>query len=404
MDSSKIYEPNRDIPIADTEITSIDGQVVKVPACAILKLLPQPSIVIEVENVPPKLIRMEEFHISLQNGTPIPVYYKQFNMQSSNGFKTNGILTLAKSHLTVLDMKKYLQVVQFTILNFPFPFNKIHLEADGWLVEITALPNLKYNLETLKSNGGYSITHTGLVKKSDEGTFSVNDCKQFLKGLEWFLSFVRGTNCALTLVKGYDQCSEMSWSQWGPGAVDPWLYEESWLPNVIGNSILSKVFSGFWDQLKNKTWTDTTRCLDWYISSNTSNASHVRIVLNQASLEALCSMICSSKKTFVSKLRCTLNKLNINTEVPLHCRELEKIQKRIQDGDGPRTIYKIRNDLVHSEHKLGTVSSEAYWETLNLSRWYVEMMLLYKFKHMGKYWNRITHNIELVPWAEDTSS
>lgn len=407
MTSSQAYEPNQDIQITNTEITAIDGQVVKAPACTILRLLPQPSIVIKWEDLPPNLISCilkEKFDISLHNSTPIPVCCEQFNMQTSNGCKTNGSLILAKSPSTVFDMKKDLQTVQFTVLNFPFLFNKIHLEADGWLVEFTALPNLKNNLEILKTNGGYSITHTGLVKKSDADLFSVNDCKQFLRGLEWFLSFVRGTRCALTLVKGYGQCGEMSWNQWGLGAVDPWLYEDSWLPNGMDNGILSKVFPGFWDQFKSNTWTNIVRCLDWYSSSNTSNASHVRIVLNQASLEALCSMIYGSRGTFAHKLRCTLNKLSINPDIPLDCRELENIRKKMHYKDSPKTMAEIRNDLVHPESRLGTVSSEACWEALNLSRWYVEMMLLYQFKHMGRYWNRLTRKIELVPWVEDAAS
>lgn len=405
MYSSKIYEPNQNIPIADTEIIAIDGQTVKASAHVILKLLPQPMIVIEWKDLPPNLILVkEEFCLSLQNSTPIRVQCKQVNVQTSNGYKTNGILILAKSPSTVFDKKEYLQTVQFTILNFPFLFNKIRLEVEDWLVELTTMPNLKDSLETLKTDGGYTITHAGLVKKSDGGLFSVDDCQQLLRGLEWFLSFVRGTNCALTLVRGCDQCGEVSWEQWGLGAVDPWLYEDSWLPRVIGNGILSKIFPEFWGQLRSNTGAKIERCLDWYSSSNTSNASHVRIVLNQASLELLCSMICGSTGNFASKLRCTLEKLNINTKIPLKCLELEKIRKKMNYEDSPHTLAKIRNDLVHFKSKLGTVSSMAYWEALNLSRWYTEMILLYRFKYLGKYYNRLTHKIELVPWVKDTLS
>ena len=405
MYSSKIYEPNQNILIADTEITTIADQTVKASACVILKLLPQPTIVIKWKGLPPDLIPLKnEFYLSFQNSIPILVQRKQVNVQISNGHKTNGILILAKSPSTIFDKKKHLQTIQFTILNFPFLFNKIRLEAEGWLVELTPMPNLKNSLEILKRDGGYTITHAGFVKKLDNSLFSVDDCKQLLRGLEWFLSFVRGTNCALTLVRGCDQCGEMSWEQWGLGAVDPWLYEDSWLPSVISNDILSKIFPGFWDQLKSNTWTNIARCLDWYSSSNTSNASHVRIVLNQASLEVLCSMICGSSGRFAFKLRRTLKKLNINTKIPSNCRELEKIRKNMEFEDSPHTLAEIRNDLVHSESKLGTVSSVAYWEALNLSRWYIEMILLCRFKYMDKYWNRLTCKTELVPWVKRASS
>ena len=401
-----IYEPNQNIVIDDNaKITTIDGQIVKISVRVILRLLPQPSIVIKWMGLPPTLIPLKEkFYISLQNGTSIPVHRKQINMQTSKGCKTYDSLILAESHLTVFDKKNHLQTTQFTILNFPFLFNKIHLEVDGWLVELTAMPNLKNNLEVLEANGGYAITHAGLVKKSDGGLFSVDDCKRILECLEWFLSFVRGTNCALTPVRGCDRCGEVSWEQWGPGIVDPWLYEYSWLPKVIDNDTLSKAFLGFWDQLKNDTWINIARCLDWYSNSNTSNAPYVGIVLNQASLEVLCSMICDTKGNFTSKLQSTLKKIRINTTIPSNCRELEKIRKNNGYKDSPETLTKIRNDLVHPESKLGIVSPMAYWEALNLSRWYIEMMLLYQFKYMGKYWNRLTRKTEPVPWVKDASS
>lgn len=348
------------------------------------------------------LLLNEKLYISLQNGTPIPVHCKQANI--SNEGKTKGIFVPAKSHLTVFDKKKHLQIAQFTILNFPFLFNRIRLEADGWLVELTAAPNLQNSLKILETDGGYAITHAGLVKKSAGSLFSVDDCKHLLSGLEWFLSFVRGTNCALTLVRGRDQGGEVSWKQWEPGIVDPWLYEDSWLPTATGNDVLLKIFPGFWDQLRNNTGLNIKRCLDWYSSSNTSNASHVKIVLNQASLEILCSMICGSQGSFACKLRRTLKKLNINTTIPSCCRELEKIRKKMGYRDSSKTLSEIRNDLVHHKSKLGIVSSVAYWEALNLSRWYIEMILLYQFKYMGEYQNRLTHNTELVPWVEDASS
>lgn len=401
--SSNIYEPNQNIIIDDnTEIIEIDGQTVKTPARVILRLLPRPSIVIEWEGLPLNFLLKKEFSISLQNGTPIPVHYRQVHIPSEGN--TKGVFVLAKSPSTVFDKKKRLQITKFAILNFPFFFNGVRLEADGWLVELTATPNLRNSLKILETDGGYAITYTGFVKKSDESLFSVDDCIHILCGLEWFLSFVRGTDCALTLVRGYDQGGEVSWKQWGPGIVDPWLYEDSWLPNVIGNNILPKIFPGFWDQRRNNTWTSIARCLDWYSRSNTSSASHVQIVLNQASLEILCSLIYGNKGNFTSKLQCTLKKLNIDTTIPSNCRELEKIRGKMGYSDGPKTLSKIRNDLVHAKSKLGTIPSVAYWEALNLSRWYIEMMLLYQFKYMGKYQNRLTHNIEPVPWVKDASS
>lgn len=379
-------------------ITAIDGQIIKIPACVILRLLPRPSIVIECENFPANLTQKEKFHITLQNGIHILVHLMQVNMQISNRFRANCTLIPSNSYSTVFDKKNYLQTVQFSILNFPFSFNKVRLEAEDWLVELTAIQNLQHSMEILKINGGYGITHVGLVKKSTGELFSVDDCKHFLCGLEWFLSFVRGTNCTLAFIKGCDQCGGVTWEQWGLGVVDPWLCEDSWLPNVSGNSILSKVFPGFWDQLKNNARNDITRCLDWYSSSNTSDASHVRIVLSQASLEVLCSKIYGGKGCFASKLRSTLKKLNINTKIPLNYCELKKIRENMKYEDGPRILAEIRNDLVHPKSKLGTVSSTAYWEALNLSRWYIEMMLLYKFEYVGEYQNRLTRKIDLVPW------
>lgn len=398
--SSNIYEPNQNIIINDnTEIISIDGQTVKAPARVILRLLPRPSMVIECDDFPPNFPSKNEFDISLQKGTPIPVHCTQVNISEG---KIKVIFVPTKSHLTVFNKKKRLQITKFVILNFPFRFNKINLEADGWLVKLTATPNLQKSLEILKTYGGYAITYVGAVKKSDGSLFSVDDCKHILFGLEWFLSFARSTNCALALINGYNQGGEVSWKQWGLGGIDPWSYEDDLgMPNIIDNN-LPTIFPGFWDQLRNNK-RGITQCLDWYLRSNTSDASHVKIVLNQASLEILCSLICGNGGKFADKLRCSLKKLNIDTAIPSNYQELEKIRVGNKYSDSPETLAGIRNDLVHSKSKLGTISLSAYLEALNLSRRYIEMMLLHQFKYMDEYQDRLTQKIELVPWVKNVS-
>ena len=74
------------------------------------------------------------------------------------------------------------------------------------------------------------------------------------------------------------------------------------------------------------------------------------------------------------------------------------------DGDGPRAIVELRNDLVHAK-KRHDDDAEAQIDALRLGQWYIELILLKKFKYLGRYKNRLAKSgvspFETVAWDQD---
>ena len=171
---------------------------------------------------------------------------------------------------------KSLSCVEFGVLNFPEFLGKqfqivgknekskhgvdyVQLHAAPWLIKITAAPNLSEVKQELDTTGGYGITHSGTIKRTDGADFSAADVEQLLHGLSLFLSFARGAYCGLTLVKGKNRDGQVAWERWGTNRVTGWFDPPSWFDRHHSD-LLAKVFPGFWSQYRESEEETAYRC------------------------------------------------------------------------------------------------------------------------------------------------
>lgn len=325
---------------------------------------------------------------------------------------------------TILSTRKRLQSVSFGVLNFQEFFGgedillddghgggqrlgASRLSANGWHVDLTALPNLKESVQTMKTEGGYAVTHLGTLSRSDGSTFTVKAAESILEAVRLFLSYARGAFCSPVLHEGIDRDGNKVWEKWGSHMVAPWGYAPSWF-DTMNSHLLSEVFPGFWNRLNDPAWEETIRTvLYWYLRSNTHGQGpgvDGGLVLTQAALERLSHAYLGRNLRPVSKqIRKALEHMRIPTNVPRSCRELRTLARAHGWQNSPHAMTEVRNELVHPRQSYGGLPSGSYYEAWNLGQRYIELMLLRLFGHRGYHANRLTQRwrgqVVRVPWA-----
>ena len=359
------YEPNTPITLADTNISvDIAGHPVEMPAKAILRMLPEPSLVIQCQDaLTPENVRIpqEDYIVGsifdLETDFIIEQSSVRFSRVESDS-KIDLLLFPKSQPVSVYRTGESLSYVEFGLLNFPeflgmqdkdISMNGMSprigaalLQAPPWEIDITAVPNLREAVKTLKANGGYAVTHTGTIKRSDGGSFSVPDVQSLLEGLRLFLSFARGAFCGVTLVKGNDQNGQIAWERWGTHKVTPWYNPPSWFDRNHGE-ILSEVFSGFLKSYEEQQ--ELIRMLvGFYVSSNLGGHGvgiDAGLILTQAALERLSYKEIRGKPG-VRIAKC-LGRNGISDEIPTDCEALSAVHSW---KHGPHAVVEIRNNLV----------------------------------------------------------
>ena len=412
-------KPNQPITLLETDIVDVDGQPVRIPTTVVFQLFPYPTVMIELEHVPPVMHRKEHCRVAMRNGA-------QFDaMCPSPSFITGkGSLIPPRLPVDVLDKTVPLRSVRFGILNFPKFFGSqdrwtgtendwtrvphVKLEALGWCVEITAVVNLEDVLKDLEQDRGYGFTYDGVITRMDGTTFSVEEVGSLLEDLRMFLSFVRGSYCSLALLEGQDEHGEQSWVRWGAHYVESWKPGGSWSLTVSGGDIMSELFPSFVSLFESAGQPRKTlsQVIDFYLESN-ERAVHVGLILTEAALERLSHhVLCrprKRKKEPIGKyIENALVELGLDIDIPQVCKELLKLDNL---DSGPHAITAIRNDLVHPRQDLDDVSFYVHNEAWNLGQWYIELILLKQFCYQGSYRNRLagldgSSQTMPVPWAQ----
>lgn len=398
----------------------VGGKRVEVSATPMLRLLPYPRLVIEFEGHYSALASIQQIGPSAKlilGGIRLDVI--PTSLFCGDG-KIRGSLLPRREPCIALSTRKRLQSVQFSILNFQSFYGyqdeflrgkrlgRLQLVGGPWQIDITAVPNLNETTTELERDGGYAITHTGIVARSDRKTFTVAEVEPLLEALRLFLSFARGAFCSLALQSGLDQQGKTTWEQWGAHAVVPWSYTPSWFDTMHGQ-ILSEIFPGFWHRFNDPSWHETiVTALYWYLRSNThGHGAGVDggLILTQAALERLSYLHLGHRAGRASDLiRQALSTMRIPTNIPRSCRELRALARTTGWQDGPHALTEVRNELVHPKQKHGTALSGSFYEAWNLGQRYVELMLLRLFGHKGLHANRLrtqrwSGQVVRVPWA-----
>ena len=406
------FEPNQPITLEETDIVNIDGQSVDIQVSVVFQLHPTPRVVFESDTLSDLTRRERRKWIELRNGAQLEVELGALYFDPDKL-----ILIPVSQPVSVIDKGSPLKEVSFAILNFPnfygqqdtmindagqwvrIPFET--LETPEWSVSISGVPNIGEAAETLEHSRGHGITYNGLVARSDGTTFWARDVEPLLEALRFFLSIARGAACSLALVRGQDEEGRESWVRWGAHHSEPGLsYDSAFLRH--NSSILSDLFPEFFalfmdQEDKRRT---TLRAFDWYLQGNVS-APYIGIILTFAGLEAL-SFLWAQGKSDRERIETALNNMQIPLDLPRNCQSLRNLRNW---NTGPQALVAIRNNLVHPQKGLGSISNMAYLEAWDLGQRYFELMLLRKLGYQGNYLDRLINRhgngdpIVPVPWA-----
>ena len=378
-----------------------------------MRLSPTPRVFIEID-VPVALARglyqmSEPWTVRLPDGPGIEVRTQRFSL----GSVESCLVVPVRMPATCVDTGAMLQSVRFDVLNFPSLFDPDRpavLEGDGWHIEIRPHADLHAVKRVLKEESGYGLTHEGALRRLDGGAFSVDDAEAALLRLYHFLSFARGARCGLVAMEGMDESDKTVWKQWGAYTTYPWWHVNSWLDHRHDNhQELAQVYPGFVRTMKRGGYTAKDRvyaALYWYLRSNEAQSDpYSSIILTQAALERLSrDVLCAGRNDRRGAARLlneALDKVQIGQNIPSSCRGLTARKT----ANGPETLIRTRNDLVHA-HAKDTRSLEEAVESQNLGQWYAELLLLWKFGYGGRYANRLRYvydghgEPEDVPWAQ----
>ena len=410
-----MYEPNNPITLAEAAIPlDLRGELIEVPAKAILRLSPSPRLVIEctdglsTENIQFDVSR-SPVTVSLFN-TKVEFFIASSLIRVGDGSGISLTLVPKREPVSVHRTEERLSSVEFGVLNFPEflrgqdkrvqvgnewrVLGSVRLRAGCWEIDISAVTTLHEIKKKLKAEGGYAITHAGTVRRLDGGDFAAQDVETLLSALRWFLSFARGAFCGLTLVVGKDAKGQPAWEQWGTHRVTEWFDPPATWFDSMNGYILADAFPGFWKLFQEKERFVRT-VLGLYLNANLGSHGvgyDCGLILTQAALERF-SRRAPRLKTG-EQIKKGLRKIGLSEEalciLPEACPELAALGSKHGWKHGPHALVEMRNNLVHPQDKYVDVSSRAYYEASNLGQWYVELALLSSCGYEGRFGNRLT--------------
>lgn len=293
--------------------------------------------------------------------------------------------------------------------------NHVDLICDEWKVELKSLFSTRDNIEALKAEGGYRLTHIGLLEKADGAPFSGKDADECLRALRFFLSFAKGTWCEPVCAVGFDASGNRVWEFWS-SPKEPWQTPRSWFDRHNGSQLVI-LFPGFMKRWANDDWHEALdEIIYWYLrANNSSQGTDAGVILTQAAIERLSYEYSVKDKQLLSvkgfkdlrasdKFRLLFSSLGIPLDIPAAAPELQRLAPADQMNwlDAPHALTKIRNSLIHPEHKSHGQLSHAISEAWNLGLWYLEMGILAVCGYSGAYGNRLKQGwvgeTERVPW------
>ncbi len=325
--------------------------------------------------------------------------------------------------------------VLFHIPNFKsIPGIRLNLKNDEWNIILSPIDNITDLTKYLSDQGGFGLTHIGMLKRIDEGHFDKDQASDKLIALYHFLSFVRGLWCGPILPIGQNG-DKVSWQVWDAPRLTPWKDVRSWFFDFEPEKI-NEAFIGFMKKWVDPDWNEPTRlAIHWYIEANIgSGGVEGSIILIQAALELLawvylmeapgaskpCTVEAFHKWPASRKIEHLLTSMGIPVTIPSELKELQRALTELQKTNSDAKKYPsgsymftyIRNRITHETGedriKLSAISFDARIEAKELGLWYVEMTFLRIFGFNGQHYMRFRNGgpadrVAYVPWVKVTA-
>jgi hypothetical protein len=295
------------------------------------------------------------------------------------------------------------------------------LEGGGWLFKFTPVGDETFLYPCQSQDKSQSFTHSLELRKSDGGTFSCSEAERALYTLSTFLSFCTERWVCPSLIVGFDGGGAVAMEDWGSRMLDARHEPTNWLDRDHG-SAMTEVFAGFWRLVEDPAWREAVRtAVYWYVRADTNHVGpDGAIVLIQAALERLAWHIVVQQHRAVSeeafsrrlptadRIRLLLDTCSIPLEFPAELVDLGGSAPGQRWKDGPEAFVNVRNRIVHPRERLRPIGGRAYYEALQLGKWYIELVLLRSCGFAGQYSRRLkipryVGDVEIVPWAKAVS-
>ena len=295
----------------------------------------------------------------------------------------------------------------------------ISLDDGIWKFELTPVGESPLYPAEIQ-NQSYLFSHHLLLQRKDGQSFSWSHARKGLETLSTFLSFCAERSIAAALVRGYDESGTVVIQDLGTPRVDPFESRRSWLDEDHGEAIV-ETFPGFARLMEDMEWRETIRtAIYWYVRGNSNLIGpDGAIILVQTALERLAWHILVrvrhsiSERSFsdlpaADQLRLALDSCSVPLDLPGKLSELTAVaigKKGDQDWiDGPQAFVAVRNQIVHPGKRKRAKGGRAFFEALELGKWYLELILLRSFQFNGSYACRLNipmyvGAVEPVPWA-----
>jgi hypothetical protein len=295
------------------------------------------------------------------------------------------------------------------------------LEDRTWVFEFTPVGDATVSYPSQIQNESYLFSHHLLLRTRSGESFSCAEAQRATDMLSTFLSFCAEHWVAPALVVGLDESGAVAMEEWNDRLLDPRHEPHNWLDRHHGNAMV-EVFPGFSRLMQDPMWREAIRtAVYWYVRADTNHVGpDGAIVLVQAALERLAWHVLVQDRHAISEngfskleasdtFRLLFDACSIPLRIPATLPQLSiasKGKKAEQNWvDGPQAFVAVRNQIVHPQKRKRIKGGHAYYEALQLDKWYLELVLLRSFGFNGQYSNRLriqdrwAGEVEAVPWA-----
>lgn len=316
--------------------------------------------------------------------------------------------------------------VNFYLINFPgdygntairydnsIAFNRIHLQMDDeWVIDIDSRQDINLVWKQAVAQRSFILTHVGRIKRQDGEPFNFTRADSKLNSLFWFLSFLCGRPVGVSPVFAFAQATKPLLLFKRPTITYSAKDTIYWLLSGM-NDDLNTLYGDFSRTMGSPLWKEILPQLVSSYGSVSEGYIESRLSTACSALETMAWMRLVhenewltidgfEKLTSSDKLRLLLQFCAIDVKIPRSLEELTNEASQMK-FECPEIIQWVRNRVVHPDRK-NQLTNQLKIEACHAAIWFLELTLLNLFKYKGRYKNRISQEIELVPWADQEAA
>lgn len=293
-----------------------------------------------------------------------------------------------------------------------FRRGRMLIECRDVEIIIESVPKKSSLLKEFRVNTGYVFTDTLRIMHRNNQRISYEDYRKMTSALYHFLSFCAGSWSSSLFATGFVGEDKL-WQEWSPSNVNTWTNRMNWFPRNEEIE-LGCIFDGINDMLSNDIWRKSiVSVVYWYIESNLSSSGvEGSIILSTAAIELVAWIYLVQDKKVISvnefknkdfNNTVKFKELFTHMGIPFDKGVESKDGKPWGEGDTCSFLVKLRNDIVHppirpSKRSIVDIPFEDREMGYRLSCWYLELCILRLCNYTGMYFNRLTYQVERVPW------